>query len=194
MVKGVISILTAAAAEPTVKNFVLTSSSNACFLPRPNVELNINEDMWNEESVEKAYSLAETDPMKPWHIYAGHKVLVERAAWKFMKEKKPAFLMNAIMPHAIFGPILDHAQAASTAGMLKGLFEGNWAAFSGILPRKSSFTCSSIECVTNSVFYYYRMGCRCTRRGAVAYARPDLALSLDWWSPNARSMRAVQYQ
>jgi nucleoside-diphosphate-sugar epimerase len=140
MVKAVISILTAAAAQPTVKNFVLTSSSYACFWPKPNVEFDIGEDMWNEESVEKAYSLAETDPLKPWHIYAGHKVLVERAAWKFMKEEKPAFSMNAIMPNTTFGPILDPAQATSTAGMLKGLFESNWAAFSGILPRKSSFT------------------------------------------------------
>ncbi|KIM80150.1 hypothetical protein PILCRDRAFT_73511 [Piloderma croceum F 1598] len=139
MVKGVVSILTAAAAQPTVKNFVLTSSSYACFWPKPNVEFDIGEDMWNEESVEKAYSLAETDPLKPWHIYACHKVLVERAAWKFMKEEKPAFSMNAIMPNTTFGPILDPAQATSTAGMLKGLFEGNWPAFSGILPRKSKW-------------------------------------------------------
>jgi len=138
MVKGTISILKAAAAQPTVKNFVLTSSSYACSWPKPNVKFDIGEDKWNDESVEKAYGLAETDPLKPWHVYAASKVLGERAAWKFMTEEKPSFSMNAIMPHTTFGPILDPEQATSTAGMLKGLFEGNWAAFSGILPRKST--------------------------------------------------------
>jgi nucleoside-diphosphate-sugar epimerase len=140
MVKSVISVLKATAAQPTIKHFVLTSSSYACFFPRPNVELDVGEHMWNEESVEKAYSLAETDPLKPWHVYAASKVLIEKAAWKFMKEEQPAFSMNTIMPNATFGPILDLAQVTSTAGMLKGLFEGNWAAFSGVLPRKSNFT------------------------------------------------------
>ena len=139
MVNGIISVLRAAAAQPTVKNFVLTSSSYACFWPTPNVELDIGEDTWNEESVEKAYSLAETDPLKPWHIYGASKVLVERAAWKFMKEEKPTFSMNTVMPNATFGPILDPEQVTSTAGMLKGLFEGNWAAFSGVMPRKLTF-------------------------------------------------------
>jgi nucleoside-diphosphate-sugar epimerase len=151
MVKNVISILKAAAAQPTIKHFVLTSSSYACFFPRPNVELDISEDRWNEESVEKAYSLAETDPLKPWHVYAASKVLIERAAWKFMQEEQPAFSMNTIMPNATFGPILDPAQPTSTAGMLKGLFEGNWAAFSGILPRKSSFTLIVCKHVIDSI-------------------------------------------
>jgi len=138
VVNGTISILKSAAAQPTVKNFVLTSSSYACIWPKQNVEFDIGEDLWNDESVDKAYSLAATDPLKPWHIYSASKVLQERATWKFMKEEKPGFIMNTIMPNATFGPMLDPAQPASTAGMLRELYKGNWAGFCNIVPRESA--------------------------------------------------------
>jgi nucleoside-diphosphate-sugar epimerase len=157
-VNGTISILKSAAAQPTVKNFVLTSSSYAAVWPNPNVECDIGEDVWNDASVEKAFNLPESDPAKAWHVYCASKVFQERAAWKFMEDEKPGFVMNSIMPNTTFGPILDPAQFASTAGMLRELYRGNWAAFCMILPRKSlPFYITSH--VLDSALVHYRMVC-----------------------------------
>jgi nucleoside-diphosphate-sugar epimerase len=152
VVNGTIFILKSAAAQPTVKSFVLTSSSYASIWPKQNIEFDITEDRWNDEAIEKAYSLAENDPLKPWHVYSASKVLQERAAWKFIKEEKPGFAMNTIMPNCTFGPMLDPAQPASTAGMLRELYKGNWPAFSGIVPRKSNIIAFKFKRLVDSVW------------------------------------------
>lgn len=132
-------LLKAAAVQPSVTNVVLTGSSYACLWPKPNVKANIGEDAWNEESLDKAFSLPPSDPLQPWHIYCASKVLQEKAAWNFFKEEKPGFVMNTILPNATFGPILDPAQPTSTFGMLKGLFESDWPKFANIAPRTLTF-------------------------------------------------------
>lgn len=113
-VRGLISILHSAAAQSTVKRFVYTSSSTAGTWPRNNVEFEIGEDSWNEEGIDKAYSLKEDDPHKAWHVYAASKALSERAAWKFMEDEKPNFVFNSILPDTNFGPILDPNSVTST--------------------------------------------------------------------------------
>ncbi|KAF7966338.1 hypothetical protein HWV62_20284 [Athelia sp. TMB] len=124
-VNGTLSILRSAAKVSSIKRFVLTSSSTAALWPKQNVEFDVGEDTWNEESPALASSLPEDHPLKPWHIYSASKTLGERAAWNFMKEQKPTFTLNTVLPDTNFGPILDPQQPASTAGLLRQAFNGD---------------------------------------------------------------------
>jgi len=80
-VNATLSLLRSAAAEPSVKSVVLTSSSSAAIWPKTNVEFDIGEDSWNEESVKNAYNMPDDNPFKAWHVYGASKTLGEKAAW-----------------------------------------------------------------------------------------------------------------
>jgi nucleoside-diphosphate-sugar epimerase len=137
-VKRIRSLLRTAANQPTVKSFVLTSSSSACTTaPNTNIVV-LDKDTWNEQSVEQAYSLPDSHPMKPWQIYSASKTLVEQAAWKFVKEENPGFILNTVLPCANFGPILDSKQTASTAGWVRDAYTKGDITFL-VCPRKSPF-------------------------------------------------------
>jgi len=124
-VAGTLSVLRSAAKVPSVKRIVLTSSSTAALFPKENVVFEVGEDLWNDESVELAYSLAADHPLKAWHVYSASKTLGERAAWNFVKEHKPTFTLNTIIPDTNFGPLLDSEQAGSTAGWVRQAFKGD---------------------------------------------------------------------
>lgn len=49
-IAGAVEILKSAMKEDSVKSFVFTSSSWSASMPRPNVEITITKDTWNEES------------------------------------------------------------------------------------------------------------------------------------------------
>lgn len=140
MVTSTLSILRSCAAQPSVKSVALTSSSTAAIWPRADVEYDIGEDTWNEESLEKAYSLPDNHPHKPWHIYAASKMLGERAAWKFYNEQKPGFVMNAVLPSCNFGPVLEPDTVQSTASWVRQAFRGDWTTLKYTPPRKSPCT------------------------------------------------------
>lgn len=139
VVNSTLSILRSCAAQPSIKSFALTSSSVAAVWPKSNVEYDIGEDTWNEESLEKAYSLPDNDPHKPWHIYAASKMLGERAAWNFYNEKKPGFVMNTVLPGCNFGPMLEPNTTQSTASWVKHAFNGDWTTLKYTPPRKLPF-------------------------------------------------------
>ncbi|KII83927.1 hypothetical protein PLICRDRAFT_118805 [Plicaturopsis crispa FD-325 SS-3] len=105
-VKTTLSILRAAAATPSVKRFVLTSSSVAAGFPARNVAYTLTENSWNDVSA-KVVASAEEDPLKGVHVYAVSKTEGEKAAWKFVKEEKPGFVFNAVLPDNNQGPFLD---------------------------------------------------------------------------------------
>lgn len=65
-IKGALDLLKLAANEPTVKSFVLTSSSTAAYSPRPNTPMTITSDSWNEWAVKKAWA----DNPHGWVVYA----------------------------------------------------------------------------------------------------------------------------
>lgn len=131
-------LLRSAAAQPSVKGFVLTSSSSAADWPKPNVEYDVGEDTWNTESVEKAYSLQASDPSKPFHIYAASKTLGEQAAWKWYKQEKPGFSFNTILPNMNIGPTLGTENPRSSSRWLVSLFNGDvtWLHF---IPARKRF-------------------------------------------------------
>ncbi|KAL2688938.1 hypothetical protein Neosp_002988 [[Neocosmospora] mangrovei] len=81
-VVGAMNALKASNKQPSVKRFVLTSSSVAAVLPRPEVEgIVVTENTWNDEAVAAAQS--SSSPAHWYVAYASSKTEAERAVWDF---------------------------------------------------------------------------------------------------------------
>lgn len=138
-ISGTVNALEAAAQEPSVKRFVLTSSSLAALFPKPNRPVKVTADTWNDEAVELAYRDPPYEPERALPVYAASKTLSEREAWKFMDEMKPGFTLNTVLPNINFGASLDFANQGhpSTSAIVAELFKGNTTYLGGITPRRS---------------------------------------------------------
>lgn len=64
----------AADKESTIKRFVYTSSSTAALTPKPDVEIQVTKDTWNEETVKDAWGSSPT----PWSVYGASKTSGEQ--------------------------------------------------------------------------------------------------------------------
>lgn len=94
IVKGAVSMLEAAAAQPSVKAVVYTSSLWACTTPKPNTRYHIGDDMWNEQAIEEAWAPPPYTEERRIAVYAAGKAEAEKACWKFMEATKPGFIFN----------------------------------------------------------------------------------------------------
>lgn len=129
-------MLNSAAKEKSVKRVGYTSSSVAATLRKPNVEFSIDESTWNESAVKAAWVSPPYPPHHEWVVYASSKTEAERAAWDFVRENKPVFVLNTVLPNAAFGELLDPKnQKGSTVAMVRDLFCGNVPAIEGLPPR-----------------------------------------------------------
>ncbi|TGO58120.1 hypothetical protein BCON_0058g00020 [Botryotinia convoluta] len=131
---GVNGLLKSAAAEPSVKRFVITSSSMAATSPKPNKEFYIDENTWNDEDVEAAHAPPPYEPSRIWSVYGASKVESERAVWDFVKEKKPGFVANAVLPDTNMGLVLDASQG-STGGLIRLLYLGDNSRIKDLPPQ-----------------------------------------------------------
>jgi nucleoside-diphosphate-sugar epimerase len=141
-IAGVVNAMEAASHEPSVKRLVFTSSSLAAVLPKPDdPSIKVTTESWNDIVVDMAYRDPPYEPERAVAVYAASKVLSEKAAWKFMAEKKPHYTFNAVLPNLNFGPSLDvqHQGHPSTSGLVSELFKGNTHYLGGITPRKLIF-------------------------------------------------------
>ncbi|CAC9890405.1 unnamed protein product [Aureobasidium pullulans] len=128
VIAGVTHTLEAANNEPSVKRFVFTSSSTAATNPVPNKEFNIDASTWNQIAIDKAWAPPPyTEADRGWNVYGASKTQAEQEIWKYVKESKPHFECNTILPNANFGPILDKDQDASTAGWIRDIFTKGFA-------------------------------------------------------------------
>ncbi|KAI0110933.1 aldehyde reductase [Nemania sp. FL0031] len=126
-IKGTIEVLEAATRESTVQRVVLTSSSASALIPKPNDPVRVTTDTWNDSIIEYAYRDPPYEPERGYPVYAASKTLAEKAAWKFMRERKPSFTLNTVLPNINFGASLDFANQGhpTTSGMIAALFNGN---------------------------------------------------------------------
>ncbi|TGO20802.1 hypothetical protein BPAE_0264g00040 [Botrytis paeoniae] len=131
---GVNGLLKSAASEPSVKRFVITSSSMAATRPKPNTEFYIDENTWNDEDVEAAHAPPPYEPSRMWPVYGASKVESERAVWNFVKEKKPGFVANAVLPDTNMGLVLDASQG-STGGLIRKLYLGDNSGLKNLPPQ-----------------------------------------------------------
>jgi len=121
VIAGVKSILISAATEPSVKSFVYTSSSTAAVKPVSNKRFTVDSNSWNEEDIEAAHKPPPYDG-RAFTVYSASKAEAEKAVWGFVKEQKPSFITNSILPNCNFGEIFVEGQA-STGGFLKAIYE-----------------------------------------------------------------------
>lgn len=119
-VDGVLSILKSAAKTSSVKRFVLTSSSTAALLPKWNKEFTVSVDDWDQEAVDIATAPPPYTEERAFAVYAASKTEGERALWKFMKDEKPGFTANAVLPNFNMGRILA-SSGATGDGVIQAL-------------------------------------------------------------------------
>jgi nucleoside-diphosphate-sugar epimerase len=129
-VNGTLSALRAAAKQPSVKRFVLTSSSTAAVLPKPNVKFTVDENTWADSAVEliRNGGYKDAGAIAPFIVYAASKAEAEKAFWKYVKEEKPHFVANTILPNTNMGrPISpEHQGYPTTAGWVEKVFLGKY--------------------------------------------------------------------
>ena len=134
-IAGAVNIAESAAKQPSIKRFVFTSSSMAITAPKPNVRFEISTENWNDEDVEKAWKEPPYEPDRAWAVYGASKVQAEQAIWKFASERKPAFVVNTVLPNTNMGEILSEKQPASSGAWVKSVFEGNLDAVKHFPPQ-----------------------------------------------------------
>lgn len=111
VVAGTLNFLRAAAREPSVKRFVLTSSSSAALTPIPGKKVTATTESWNDEAVDVAWNKkGESIGPNPYEfiVYAASKTAGEKEFWKFIKEEKPSFVANTVLPNFNVGRIITN--------------------------------------------------------------------------------------
>ncbi|KAL8370101.1 hypothetical protein RB595_000461 [Gaeumannomyces hyphopodioides] len=125
-VDSTIGILESAAGETSVERFVLTSSYSALVYPHPNQRIRVTTETWNEESVSIAKNLPEdmSDVQKGFAVYCASKTKGEQAMWNWVKQNKPPFVANSVLPGGNFGRVLDVKNQGypSTTGLAEALY------------------------------------------------------------------------
>lgn len=125
VLSGIKNTLTAAARNPSVKRFVYTSSSAATTAPIANKKFHVDVSTWNDADVEAAWAPPPYNDDRKLAVYAASKTLAEKECWRFVREEKPAFVLNAVLPNCNIGRILSKEQPASTGGWYKKMWEGD---------------------------------------------------------------------
>ncbi|KAL1985643.1 hypothetical protein VTN96DRAFT_7510 [Rasamsonia emersonii] len=120
-----VNALKAASKQPSIKRVVLTSSSSAVLIPKPNQEVVVDEKTWNDSAVSAAWDESTPADARRYIVYAASKVEAERAAWKWVETHKPGFVLNAVIPNFNSGPILHPEIGGSTMGWARNLLKGD---------------------------------------------------------------------
>ena len=135
-VRAVTSILSAALNEPSVKEFVYTSSYSAAATPIPGQNTHVERDTWNEFAVQLAWAPPPYTPERGFLVYVASKVAAEKEVWKFVEEKSPSFTVNVISPSAILGQPLNKHHAESNGAWIKLLLYGQTEVVSQLAQSK----------------------------------------------------------
>lgn len=124
-VTGMLSLLRAAAAEPSVRRFVYTSSAAAALMPLPDAAVQVSRDSWNDAAVQAAWAPPPYGAERALVTYMASKVEAEKAAWKFVQEEKPGFALNVVSPFTTFGEVLHPSHARGSVGWIDQLWKGD---------------------------------------------------------------------
>ncbi|CAH0029140.1 unnamed protein product [Clonostachys rhizophaga] len=127
-VKSTIGLLDAASKEPTVKRVVLTSSANACLDQIAGTPYKMTAESYNVGAIEKSKQAWNgEDPMRRGKvIYAASKALSEMKAFEWVRDNKPSFVFNSIIPNFNMGaPVAPYKLGfGSTTAILAALLRG----------------------------------------------------------------------
>jgi nucleoside-diphosphate-sugar epimerase len=94
MVAGTLNLLNAAAKQPAVKRFVLTSSCTSAASQKPGIGLTVDEKTWNDDVTREAWAPPPYAAERGFAVYSASKMEMERESWKWHEEHKPHFVLN----------------------------------------------------------------------------------------------------
>lgn len=119
------NVLRSAAATPSVRRLVSTSS--IAVLPGITEPGTITGSSWRSDAdkiIEHAWAEPHT-PEKVFVVYQANKILEERACWEFVKQEKPNFVFNTIVPSFTVGEVLHPKLISSSNGTVLGLLNSD---------------------------------------------------------------------
>ncbi|KAF4844223.1 Aldehyde reductase 2 [Colletotrichum siamense] len=133
-IKGALSALKSAYAQPSVKRFVFTSSSAAAGPKDDSPDSVITEDSWNESAVNIAWADPPYSPERSGAVYAASKTQAEQEVWKYHKEhrsERPDLVVNTVLPNFNFGGSIDPINQGfpSSSGLPVILYNGEIAEY-----------------------------------------------------------------
>lgn len=126
-IRCALSLLESAAKEPSVKNIVWTSSQAAAITLTANKKYHVTPDSWNEES-KAAWDMPVVPTFRRMIFnYMCAKTEAEQQSWQWVREHKPHFTFNTVLPNVNFGTAVrpDMTGFGSSAALLKVLWCGN---------------------------------------------------------------------
>ncbi|KAL4791075.1 NAD dependent epimerase/dehydratase [Aspergillus venezuelensis] len=130
VVRAAVKILEIAAKKTSIKRVVLASSSTASYMILPDPKgRDVYADTWNETAVTKAWDENTPADEKAVSVYAASKAEGERESWKWMKEHKPSFVFNTVLPCFNVGKVLHTEIPGSTMGGVRRLLQGDSSTF-----------------------------------------------------------------
>ena len=126
--------LAAAEKEHSLKRFVLTSSSAAASQNKLNEVYDLTDKMWADWAVDEAWAPPPYTMERAVANYFASKVLTEQKLWKYVKARKPHFVVNSVLPDLIVGlPVSIEKQGyVSSMAFIKQLFDNDgtvWRSF-----------------------------------------------------------------
>ncbi|KAJ3296464.1 methylglyoxal reductase (NADPH-dependent) gre2 [Borealophlyctis nickersoniae] len=126
-VNGTLSLLNAAHTHGSPSRVVVTSSF-AAMMHTPKEKGHIySEKDWNESSIQHVKEKGKDS--NPLTSYLASKTEAEKAAWKFVEDKKPKFDLVCIHPVYVFGPTIHHIASKddinTSVAMIFGYLTGN---------------------------------------------------------------------
>ncbi|KAK3687074.1 hypothetical protein LTR37_019188 [Vermiconidia calcicola] len=125
-IAGALNALEAAAKEPAVRRVVYCSSVAAAVSHDRGVRNEITSDSWNMLDFEDAWAPPPYERDRAMAVYASSKMQTEAAVWRWYAKKKPAFVLNTVLPDTLWGRVLDlrHQGFPSSVGVLKAIYDG----------------------------------------------------------------------
>lgn len=119
--EGTLNVLRSAAKAPSVKRVVITASfATIIFAGYPERDhtkdnsIPYTDKDWNEYS--------RSWPGERGHIYRRSKVLAEKAAWQFVEDNTPGFVLCTIHPPMVVGPSVPGYTRFHDSGLVVGNF------------------------------------------------------------------------
>lgn len=146
VVNNITSLLHAATSEPTIKSFVLTSSSAAISDTLLGEKYSLDSSVWNHKAVEKAWAPPPYSPERGGAVYSASKMQGEQKAWEIVKQNGDAgFKFNSINPNLLIGSLLHSKQNKSSGGMMLGLKNGVPRAISALTNLGDQWTVDVVD-------------------------------------------------
>jgi nucleoside-diphosphate-sugar epimerase len=143
-VAGAVGLLHAAAREPSVKQFVYTSSAPVAFATTPGEEVHVTKDMWNVAAIKEAWKPPPYQPARGGVTYLAGKAEAEMAIWKFVEEEKPGFDVNCVLPFTTLGKGLNKYHLKGTAAWIRDLYDGQPGVMAAIPQSKCDNLCARL--------------------------------------------------